>query len=186
MRSVPASSAIAACLALLGACTAVLDIDQPRLVVDGGLDASPDASIAVSPDARECPPAPAGCTAFRCAATASCYYACSGSASWSTAQSYCTQVGCLATIESLAEQECIAAATNPTNASAVWIGAFQSTPQEPDGGWMWACGATSYTNWSSYEPNDFSGNEDCAVMASGGHWYDTTCNSDRRFVCELP
>jgi hypothetical protein len=182
----PRSILVAACVALLGACTAMLEMDQPQLVLDSGIDASPDAASNVSPDARECPPAPAGCTAFRCAATSSCYYACSGTVSWSAAQSYCTQVGCLATIESLAEQECIAAATNPTNASAVWIGSFQATAQEPDGGWMWACGASSYTSWAAYEPNDLYGNEDCAAMASGGHWYDTTCSYDRRFVCELP
>src|SRR5690349_17224523 len=87
-RSAAAAWAAFACTWLAVSGCTMFEMEQPRLVIDSGLDASSaaDAAIAVSPDARECPPAPAGCTAFRCAATASCYYACSGPASWSAAQ----------------------------------------------------------------------------------------------------
>lgn len=174
---------VVALFALLAGCTALLELEQPVLLPDGGIDSAPDAN---TPDARACPAPPAGCNAFRCAGSASCYYACSGSASWSTAQSYCTQVGCLATIESQAEQECIAAATAPTSSSPVWIGAYQVTADEPAQGWTWACGTSSFTDWGGFEPNDYAGDQDCAELANGGHWADATCGYSRRFVCELP
>ncbi|HEY5924295.1 MAG TPA: C-type lectin domain-containing protein [Kofleriaceae bacterium] len=174
-----------AVVALFG-CQELLDLEAPqRLAPDAAIDSpAPDARDDAFGE-RECPAAPAGCTLFRCAG--SCHYSCTGTGDWNVAQSYCAQVGCLATIESQAEQDCITAATQPTNASPVWIGSTQSDMQpEPRDGWTWACGASSYANWGSYEPNDLYGNQDCAALSSGGRWDDISCANERRFVCEAP
>ena len=164
---------------LLAGCQTMLDIEPPSLRPDASIDSAtpatdpaPDAPT----DARVCPPAPAGCTQFRCAATDSCY--------WTAAQSYCTQVtGCLATIESQEEQDCVAAASTPSNGSPVWIGAFQPAQTED---WQWACGSSSYAKWGSFEPNNLSGDQDCTELMAGGYWNDDACTSTRRFVCEVP
>jgi hypothetical protein len=177
-----------AIVALLTGCQAMLELEPPALAPDAGAaSATPDAAHAASPDAASCPPAPAGCTLFQCAATSGCYYACEVAATWSVAQSMCAQVGCLATVESTAEQECIAAATAPTNASPVWIGARQADgASEPGQGWGWACGASTYGNWGNWEPNDLAGDQDCGEMAAGGYWNDVSCGVQRRFVCKAP
>lgn len=89
-----ASCLLAGCQDALGLEEPVLE--QPDASVQSVIDV-PEAPVDAAP---ECPPAPAGCTAFACATTDSCYYACSGRATWVAAQSYCTQIagGCLATI----------------------------------------------------------------------------------------
>lgn len=173
---------------LLTGCQALLDLEQPALEPDAAApDAAIDARIVGAPDARVCPPAPAGCASFQCEGSESCYYACSGSATWSAARSYCMQVGCLATIETAAEQACIVAAMAPSNNNPVWFGAYQlDDAPEPGSGWTWACGASQYTVWASFEPNDFAGDQDCAEMLSKGQWNDVSCTYTRRFVCELP
>lgn len=174
----------------LVACQSLLELERPQLRPDAAPDASPDAAPVdsdVADGARTCPPAPAGCVSFHCQNSASCYYACSGTSTWYAAQSYCTQVGCLATIESYAEEQCIAAAMNPTKSSPVWIGAYQQDDaSEPNEGWNWICGTSGYTGWAPFEPNDLTGDQDCAELTSGGHWNDAACGYARRFVCELP
>jgi hypothetical protein len=177
---------VAACLALLAGCPAILDLEQPVFAPDAGVDTAPevrrDAMVA-----RTCPAAPAGCALFECAVSTSCYYVCEAQVHWDTAESYCKEVGGLATIDAQAEQECVTAASHPTNSSPVWIGFFQSTSAgEPANGWSWAYGASPYTNWATYEPIDLAGDQDCAAMTSGGEWSDTPCSYTRRFVCELP
>ncbi|HEY5952335.1 MAG TPA: C-type lectin domain-containing protein [Kofleriaceae bacterium] len=177
---------VSALLALVG-CRAMLELEPPLLRPDANESARADAAVDGAPDVRQCPAAPAGCTLFECAGSSSCYYACNGPASWGVAQNYCMQVGCLATIESQAEQDCITAATNPTNASPLWFGAYQLDPaNEPKQGWTWACDASSYTAWGSFEPNDLAGDQDCGELTNGGYWNDVACTLDRRFVCELP
>lgn len=174
-------------LVVVSGCQATLELDPPQLAPDGGSETTTDAVSAVIPDAGGCPAAPAGCTLFQCVSSPGCYYACDLAATWSVAQSFCGQVGCLATVESQAEQECIAAGTNPTNASPVWIGAYQvDGAHEPGTGWTWACGASAYAGWGSFEPNDLTGDQDCGELASGGYWNDVSCASERRFVCKAP
>ncbi|HEX5061024.1 MAG TPA: C-type lectin domain-containing protein [Kofleriaceae bacterium] len=184
----PSAAIRFACAALLlVGCADYLDLDPPLLAPDAAVDTRNDASTVTPPDAAGCPAAPAGCTLFQCSATSSCYYACSGTGSWSTAQSYCTQVGDLVTIQSQVEQDCVVAAAKPTSGSPVWIGAHQ-TPDasEPAQGWTWAAGTSFYTHWGSYQPDDFYGTEDCAELSGGGMWNDAACSYDRRFVCEVP
>ncbi|HTL35449.1 MAG TPA: C-type lectin domain-containing protein [Kofleriaceae bacterium] len=156
----------------------------------------------VARDARTCPPPPvATCRLFTCEGSTSCYYECgNGTAggirqNWAGARASCSNVniGCLVTINDEVEQNCIKRETSPTYPTALWIGYYQAdTTNEPLGGWTWACGQSSYTAppWGSglpmSEPNDPSGSENCAAMSDGGGWFDASCSSPLRFVCELP
>jgi hypothetical protein len=171
--------------ALIG-CSTLLELEPPALSPDAGIDA-PDARPDAAATTRECPAAPTGCALFECGVSTSCYYVCEAAVRWELAQSYCTEVGGLATIDAQAEQDCVTAAAHPTNAAPVWIGYHQPTGSgEPSDGWAWAVGTSPYTNWASFEPNDLSGDQDCASMTNNGQWADTLCSYSRRFVCELP
>lgn len=114
-----------------------------------------------------------------------------GARSWSSAQGSCANggLGCLATINDQAEQDCITAQTSPVYPDNVWFGFHQSMMgSEPAGGWSWQCGTSSYVYpaWGQFEPNNQGGNEDCGVLATGGGWNDADCALDERYVCELP
>jgi len=43
--------------------------------------------------------------------------------------------------------------------------------------------AAGVYTWATNEPNDWGGNEDCAVMGSNGRWNDVNCNNSYRFAC---
>src|SRR5690349_15122882 len=123
---------------VLGGCSSLFELESPELRPDAAadVDAGPIETTVDAAVTAQCPPAPAGCTLFTCDSTSSCYYSCAGILTWSSAQDACAQIGCLATIESKLEQDCVVAATNPTNANPIWIGANQPDPGgEPLGGW---------------------------------------------------
>lgn len=150
---------------------------------------------AALPDARVCPPPPAGCKSFSCEGSTSCYYECGTTsttkASWSGGAQSCVNAGrgCIVTISDQAEQNCITAFTVPSFSSYVWFGFHQtSTSNEPAGNWAWECPPSVYVQpgWGGTEPNDSGGNEDCAAMTGGGTWFDATCSGSARYVCELP
>ena len=167
-------------------------LEDAPLVDARPIDGPPDAT----PDARVCPTAPTGCTAFTCG-TASCYYVCSGTKrSWANANTACGAItqgantACLATINNQGEQNCIVTATIPmfANNNYVWFGFRQdANATEPAGNWAWECGSSTYTapNWGIGEPNNTGGNEDCAALTDGGGWFDATCSGQARYVCEL-
>ena len=166
--------------------------DGPH-VIDARFDAfvaPPDAMA----DARVCPPAIGGCVLFKCNSSTSCYYRCgtssSGQVSWPTARNVCAQngMGCIVTINSQLEQDCIAQNTNPVYPDNVWFGLRQSASgSEPAGGWGWECPPSQYASpsWGMYEPNNEGGDEDCGILATGGGWNDADCDTPSRFVCEL-
>ena len=64
--------------------------------------------------------------------------------------------------------------------------------EEPGSAWEWADGSSStYTNWSSGQPDDWSSGEDCGhIYGSSGAWNDLDCDSDHwggtylYFICE--
>ena len=72
-----------------------------------------------------------------------------------------------------------------TTVTSVWIGANDIATE---GEWRWPDGAPlGYINWTSGEPNDFDGNEDCGeIKASKGEpvWNDVPCSRELHFVCE--
>jgi hypothetical protein len=171
--------------------------DAPTATSDGPnakLDAAPtDARPVDTGNVDGCAAAPPGCTAFSCSGSSSCYYFCGGSSpsaqrSWFGARDACApSLGCLVTINSQAEHECIVAQTNPVYPDNVWIGLRQTmNASEPSGGWGWECGTTAYSAWAQNEPNDINGGEDCGILATGGDFNDATCFRDARYVCELP
>ncbi|HEY5950580.1 MAG TPA: hypothetical protein VIV40_34045, partial [Kofleriaceae bacterium] len=89
-------------------------LDEAGVVAD-----TPSTPKDAGPDARACPAAPGSCKSFTCPGSTSCYYVCGGTAggarSWSSAQGSCANggLGCLATINDQAEQDCITAQTSP-------------------------------------------------------------------------
>lgn len=193
-----------ALLALLAACGfhpshgAPPGDDAP--VIDAPVaDAPRDAAAPV--DARICPDPPSGCATFQCAGSSSCYYICgtgpggAGRRMWAGARDGCVSrgLGCLATIETDAENACIAMNITPVFPDVVWFGWVQdASGAEPAGGWGWQCGTSTYTasNWAlpvaGSEPNNGGGSEDCGAMAQGGAWIDGGCTSNLRYLCELP
>lgn len=95
--------------------------------------------------------------------------------------------GYLVTVESQSENDFVAARLS----NAGWMGASDSAVE---GAWRWVTGPESgtqfwsgasggstvggrYANWSSLEPNDSGGNEDCAQFLAGGSgkWNDLPC-----------
>lgn len=188
----------AAVIALVAACSFQHGSDPTLARHDAAAnDARPiDAPVDSGIDARACPPAPPTCVAFSCPSSPSCYYVCgtstTGKQNWAGAQGSCMNagVGCLATIEDQAEQNCIAIATVPSFPNAlVWFGFRQSASGiEPAGDWGWECGTSSYVSpaWGDFEPNNGGLGEDCGAMTTSGAWMDVDCSGTARFVCELP
>lgn len=180
-------------------------IDAPRTDASGpGGDAAVDAAV-VAPDAPippdastldpECPAAPAGCTAFGCAAVQDrCYYLCAGPRDMPGAQAVCSALmgdsaGCLLTLNSPAEQSCVIAQAAAVNGTDFYVGWVQDpNGQEDGGGWGWLCGSSSHSpGWGSGQPDNgsFPNQEDCAVLSVGGNLGDVGCDESFRFVCEV-
>jgi hypothetical protein len=106
------------------------------------------------------------------------YYRSTGSATWTTARSNCSNMGGhLVTITTSGEQSFIFNLW-PSG----WIGL---TDEVTEGTWKWVTGETySYTNWNSGEPNN-AGNEDYVQFVSGGRWNDLPNNVSLPYVLEF-
>ena len=102
---------------------------------------------------------------------------------WADARSTCQGFGYdLVTIDDSTENAWVTSTHVSHSMGSPWIG-FNDLASE--GTWVWADGtATSYTNWSSGEPND-SGGEDCAHIYTNGQWNDHRCTVlSAYFICE--
>ncbi|XP_064163084.1 mannose-binding protein C-like isoform X1 [Anguilla rostrata] len=42
-----------------------------------------------------------------------------------------------------------------------------------------------FSSWKDSEPNDYNGQEDCAVIHPDGKWNDVPCEANNRIVCEI-
>lgn len=66
----------------------------------------------------------------------------------------------------------------------VWIG-FSDISVEDS--WYWVDGVKTSENtpWGEDEPNDFSGNEDCALFRIDGTLNDFPCTREFQGLCEI-
>ncbi len=103
---------------------------------------------------------------------------------WIQAAESCASLGYgLATINNSAEDEWLK--SNLTSTETWWIG---YNDRSAEGSWRWSNGTSAYVNWSPGEPNNWGGNEDCAVKISSGTyvglWNDEDCGKQFAYVCE--
>jgi Lectin C-type domain len=169
-----------------------------------GEDAASEPDAAVdAPDApalAACPTPPAGCQLLTaaCLPQTSCYFRCTTNRNWEDARVRCVddKLGCLVTLDTEVENACLAMTLDAaTQANRYWIGYRQTNGSvEPRGNWAWTCAPSTFTPSPPWglpgainEPNDFGGNEDCAlVVNNAGHWNDAGCGDGNDYVCEFP
>ena len=111
--------------------------------------------------------------------------------SWEAAKEYCELLGGhLAVIEDEEENRFLYDLMRSENCETAYFG-FTDSAEE--GLWEWVQGASSsYTNWSSGEPNDEGGNEDYGMFYykspaytwNDGNFCDGTVNDKPNFICE--
>jgi len=101
--------------------------------------------------------------------------------SWQAAEDLARSLGGhLVVVNSIAENTWIQ--QNYSGYGTVWIGL---TDQEVEGTFKWVDGTPlKFTNWSSGEPNDASG-EDFGTMLTGGTWNDNKTSASFRGVMEF-
>jgi hypothetical protein len=187
---------------LLSGCNAILGIDPPTLLEDGGV--TPDATAGdarISPDGPDLPDgaptpdaaagitdAPLGpdalppCTEGDSRVTSAdgtCYFRFGSTMTWHQSQDRCTNAGAhLVTITTQAESDVIATLLGGTD---IWIGL---SDEMNEGTFTWVTGELlMYTNWDSTEPN---GSGDCVVIRQGGGrwWLDRLCTEGNASICE--
>lgn len=108
---------------------------------------------------------------------------------WEEAQTYCQLRGYnLVTIDSDGEEQFLdLQESRQYNVSGTgwWIG-YNDRGLESI--WGWSSGSSTYTNWSSGQPNDSgTAGEDCAVdrdAMAASTWNDVACSLSNPFVCE--
>ena len=118
------------------------------------------------------------------------------------AASACQEWGAaLAALETEAENIVAGRLTRRLSEKPMWIGLSDA---EEEGRWLWSGGASpAYSGWASEEPNNWGGEEDCAVQnwtavpldCSGrgecswpeepSSWNDIHCRSRSGFICEI-
>ncbi|MCP4806756.1 MAG: hypothetical protein GY884_15545 [Proteobacteria bacterium] len=115
------------------------------------------------------------------------YMVCTSAAAWTTASSNCATYGySLATIDDATENSWLDTTVDGYSTGKWWIGLNDRTTENT---WVWDSGSSStYTNWYSGEPNDWSTGEDCTELNrwSGGYWNDAACSTSSYYVCEAP
>ncbi|MCD8091244.1 MAG: dockerin type I domain-containing protein [Clostridiales bacterium] len=111
--------------------------------------------------------------------------------SWSEAESYCESLGGhLATLTSAAENAAVYSIITSQGYQNAYFGLYSS---DNNNTWTWVTGEEfSYSNWSSGEPNNESGNEHYGMFYwkyTTGAWNDgsfssSTASGGTSFVCE--
>lgn len=103
---------------------------------------------------------------------------------WEGAEQACANLPgntSLAVLQSESENELLRSLIGNNEA---WIG---GNDKSSENNWVWVDGgAWVYDNWRSGEPNNGSGNEDCAIIQGnqGGKWDDRPCAQTFRYLCE--
>jgi hypothetical protein len=141
-----------------------------------------DAMPAEPPSEPAAMPTCAGPGEFSSADAQTCYRAVAEAASWTDAFAGCQAWGGgLAIIESREEDELIGQHISASS----WIGASDLVQE---GRMLWIGGApVTFGNWSTDQPDDFQGREDCVVKTMPvGSWNDLPCRNLNAYVCERP
>ena len=133
----------------------------------------------------------AGCTELiGCDNTCSLYFYNPQTLTGGAAQAFAQNFGCnLISIQTAAENQCIISSLSNqgflnSNADVVWIGFGD---QITEGNFAWYDQSSiSYTNWSSGEPNNSDGDEDCVQLYLDGSWNDLNCgNYNSKSIIEV-
>ena len=120
----------------------------------------------------------------------SCYKSFNDKMFWHDAKARCQQYGAsLVAINNANEHNFVKSLTSQLYGDyAVWIG----LRRDSQGAFSrWDNGQPlTYTRWTSNEPNNIFGDEDCVEMYKySGGWLDTTCTGDyarsHPFICEI-
>ncbi|XP_069014991.1 macrophage mannose receptor 1-like isoform X2 [Embiotoca jacksoni] len=103
---------------------------------------------------------------------------------WSDAQNYCRQKHTdLATVNNMRDMKRLLR-KRPVNKEEAWIGLKKHT--DADRTWHWSLPWVEYKEnkekWSSGEPNDHGGVENC-VKLHNRKWQDVLCSHKHKFVC---
>ncbi|XP_045188655.2 macrophage mannose receptor 1-like [Mercenaria mercenaria] len=105
---------------------------------------------------------------------------------WLGGRSYCQSMGGdLMKIDSFdkktwLEQQML----DPENERVFWVGL---NDRQNEGSYVWADGTPvnqTYITWNQ-EPNDYKGNEDCALIYTTGQYNDIACSIHAAAICEL-
>ncbi|NTX36559.1 hypothetical protein HUA78_19120 [Myxococcus sp. CA033] len=63
----------------------------------------------------------------------------------------------------------------------VWV---NLTDQTKEGRWVhWGGAPVPFTQWAATEPNNYNGNEHCAMILANGTWYDANCAESHPHAC---
>lgn len=112
------------------------------------------------------------------------WWLCHAPRTWNEARARCAELGGeFASILNEHEHTAFLRATLGHQWTNWWLGL---SDQESEGTFVWADGeAASFTFWSSGEPNDSAGREDCAQLIPwNGRWNDLDCARRLPFVCQ--
>ncbi|KAK2919698.1 hypothetical protein Q8A73_001902 [Channa argus] len=99
---------------------------------------------------------------------------------WSKAQNYCREY--YTDLVTLRNYDDIIQLQSPCHWKAYcWIGLQRE--QSGSNVWKWSNGETSnFTNWNVNQPDDYDGDENCAIMGSF-FWSDVPCGYSNAFLC---
>ncbi|XP_055549917.1 perlucin-like [Wyeomyia smithii] len=116
------------------------------------------------------------------------YYIPPVAGNWFQATEYCNSIGMrLAVITNAQENDNVIAfvEADSRNIPVVWIGG-NDYGEEGEFYWQPTGVKFSYTSWSSGQPDNAGGNENCVETKSayGWKWNDAKCHLVQHFVCE--
>ena len=109
-----------------------------------------------------------------------CYLEYTEEEDWCDAQSYCrSHGGYLVSIETESENNFIEG-TFPDG--SYWIG---GNDLAVEGVYVWDSGnALTFANWNVYQPDSYTGDEDCLWANSDWRWHDRKCHRPFKSICE--
>ncbi|XP_028267899.1 macrophage mannose receptor 1-like [Parambassis ranga] len=107
---------------------------------------------------------------------------------WPEAQNYCSENNATLTmVKKQEDMEKLVLAAQLYPRGRFWIGLHKVFFDN----WRWSleeegyygAGESAFSIWAAGEPNNYGGNEGCAVLTGNGYWSDYTCSSQQQFVC---